>query len=423
MKKTVFSIFSFLMAAVLCCGCGSAEIPNTSSAPQKPDTADPAAEKLIGVWVAYYELPFLGKSEAEFQMYVSDMFSSIARLGANAVFCHVRSYCDAIYPSDILPWSNAEDRATPQGTDPGYDPLKILIEEAENHKLQFHAWINPYRVATSVGTDRPVYQVLAEDHPVRRWMTDGDTSNDNRALVYTTKSGGTVYNNISLNPAEPAVTKLIVDGVREILDRYDVDGIHFDDYFYPTDSADFDSASYTAYTQNGGHLSLGDWRRANVNAMINAVYAACKGYGKIFGISPAANISDDNSDRNYTHLFADVRLWAKTAGYADYIMPQLYFGYDYPLDEYKYSNLLAQWAAIEKHPRLKLYIGLAAYKIGAEDAGSDEWQTDTDIIANEAADAFAVADGIVLFSYGSTVSEDNLNQQQIRNFKSVLGKG
>ena len=385
--KRLFCILTVLAVSVASLwGCNSPAPP-----------AETGEKKLIGVWLAYYEFRFQGKTADTFRNDAAKIMKNIASGGANAVFCHVVAHCDAIYPSKILPWSNSGDKAVPQGTDPGFDPLAILIEEAQKQGLQFHAWLNPYRVARGISDEGEIYQTLAEDHPVRLWLTDSDKSNDNCAVAIDTDSGRELY----LNPADTRVNHLILSVIREILDNYQVDGIHFDDYFYPTDSADFDIAHYTEYLARGGSEELAQWRRNNVSALISAVYALTHSKGRVFGVSPAAAISDDNTDRNYRKLFADIRLWASREGYVDYIAPQLYFGYKYPKEEFRFPTLLKNWLAISRHSGLKIYIGLGVYKQGREDAGSDEWITDTDIIPRQTKDSLGKADGIILFSYSN----------------------
>ena len=362
-------------------------------APPAPSKA--GEEKLVGVWLAYYEFRFQKKSAEQFKSEAARIMDNIASGGANAVFCHVVAHCDVIYPSKLLPWSNSGDKSVIQGTDPGFDPLSILIAEAKRAGLQFHAWINPYRVARGIPQEGEIYQTLAENHPVRRWLTDTDKANDAAVCEIRAESGRELY----LNPADIRAMGLILGVVREILDNYAVDGIHFDDYFYPTDSADFDIAHYTDYLLKGGTEPQDQWRRNNVSALVSSVWALAHSKGRVFGVSPAAAISNDNTDRNYKKLFADIRFWAENEGYVDYIAPQLYFGYHYPKEDFKFPNLLENWLKIKRHKNLKIYIGLGVYKQGKEDAGSDEWITDADIIPRQKADSLKKADGIVLFSY------------------------
>lgn len=383
-----------------------ADSPFTSGAAvTKPDPV----EELRGVWISYLELAKVGKDEKSFQTDICTMFDKIAALKMNAVIVHIRASGDAYYPSDFFPWS---DKLTgTQGKNPGFDPLAIMIKAAHARGLQFHAWINPYRVSGKISD----LTTLAAGNPARIWLTDTDAGNDDWAVRW---SDGIYY-----NPAVPQVQKLILDGVREIIDRYDVDGIHFDDYFYPTTDAAFDKAAYDRYTASAGitALSLGDWRRANVNMLVQSVYGAVKAKNVIFGISPAAHISTDGTDKNYTELYADIRRWMVNPGYVDYIAPQLYFGFDYPTERFRFDRLCDQWSSLPRSKGVKLYIGLAAYKIGTVDAGSAEWQEKDDILKRQAEYLKKSAvDGLILYSYSAVASADPLCAAQIRNLSDYL---
>lgn len=385
-------ILPCLFLALILGGCGA----NVSPPRHTTESAAPS-KAMKGVWIAYYELNFQKASQEEFAERATEMMRNVSLGGFNTVFCHVRPYCDAIYPSKIFPWSNAADRSLPQGTDPGYDPLQILISAAREQNLEFHAWLNPYRVATAIPNEGEVWQTLAENHPARIWLTDADPENDRFILETAENSTRSLY----LNPAEEEVIRLVADGIREILENYDVDGIHFDDYFYPTTDPDFDKKSYTRYLDSGGTEELGQWRRGNVNLLVQTAYSVAHRYNRLFGISPAAAISADKTDRNYTELYADLPLWISHKGYLDYVIPQLYFGYEYPLKDYRFPALMERWLSLPRLDDIEIYIGLGAYKQGSEDAGSREWQTENDIIFRQSAEALRRADGYVIFSYSS----------------------
>ncbi len=367
--------------------------------------------KMQGVWLSYYELQFSGRGEREFRQDITQKFDRIKDAGFNTVFCHVRANADAIYPSEYYPWS---PYATEGGVPPVYDPLEIMVDVAHQKGLQIHAWINPYRVSNQTND----VLSLAPTHFARQWAEDDDPANDHFVRAWN--------NGLYFDPSVPQVQKRIVDGVREIVNRYKVDGIHFDDYFYPTTDPEFDKTSYAAYTAQTQHpLPLEDWRRANVNALVSAVHRVVHSvHGLVFGISPAAHISNNKTDRNYTEYYADVALWARSNAYIDYIAPQLYFGYEYPLSAYKFTNLLDKWVALPRHNSVKLYVGLAGYKIGdAAQTGADEWLRDTDILAKQTKDAYNLgANGVILFSYNTLISTDQLCITQMENLTDVLTK-
>lgn len=364
------------------------------------------------VWLSYgTDLNF--KSDSSFSAFkrkIDTMFDNVKDLGCDAVICQVRPFADAYYYSDYFPMS-AYLSGT-QGKDVGYDPLSYMITAAHSRGLQLHAWLNPYRISTST-TD---VTTLSEKNIARKWLTDDDTSNDRYVLTYK--------NGLYFNPSEPEVQKLIINGVREIVENYDVDGIHFDDYFYPFTGSvdeDFDKSEYLA---SGSSLSLEDWRRANVNALISGVWRAVKAIDDdvIFGVSPAYNISKTNNNDNYNIKFADLAKWISTKGYVDYIAPQIYFGFEYPKAHIRYDYLVDLWLSMPRLDSVKLYIGLAAYKIGTVDAGSTEWQTEDDILAEQTVVAFErKCDGVFIFNYSTMFANNDLAQKQKDNLKLVLG--
>ncbi|MBQ3817301.1 MAG: family 10 glycosylhydrolase, partial [Clostridia bacterium] len=201
----------------------------------------------------------------------------------------------------------------------------------------------------------------------------------------------------------------------------DVDGIHFDDYFYPTSDTSFDEASFKKYSSFADEpLSLEDWRRANVNALISGCYTAIKFINKDikFSISPMASL-----EKNYNELYADVKAWVEN-GCIDVIIPQLYFGFEYPESDFTFENLLVKWKdLIEPNSNVQLMIGLAPYKIGTETpADKEEWGECDDIIARQA--KMCIKDqnisGYVLFSESSLFSENDLNKRQMENLLKII---
>lgn len=163
---------------------------------------------------------------------------------------------------------------------------------------------------------------------------------------------------------------MIVNGVKEIAENYSVDGIHFDDYFYPTSDADFDSVAYDEYKKKGDDLSLGDWRRDNVSSLIKSVYKAIKKVNPDirFGVSPASDIEND-----YTSLYADIEKWVSEDGYVDYVCPQIYFGFRNVKQPFMFTT--KKWVALMRDSKVDLYVGLPLYKCSKVDeyaASEDE---------------------------------------------------
>ena len=364
-------------------------------------------EELRGVWISYLELKGIFSSQQTFEAGIDKMFDDAKSLNLNAVFVHVRAFSDAFYPSKYFPWS-AYITGT-QGKDPGYDPLDYMVKAAHARGLEFHAWINPYRVsATSTDPKK-----LSETNPARVWMTDADASNDDWAV----KAAGGIY----YNPASVEVQALVINGIREIVDHYDVDGVHFDDYFYPVTSASFDQAAYARYQKQagGGAMSLGDWRRTNVSALISGVYHAIKARSKdiVFGVSPFASI-----EKNYDTYYADVCAWSQ-GGYLDYLMPQLYFGFEYPKAEFRFDALAEAWRDSIDTQKTALYFGLASYKLGTEqEADAPEWNNSGDLLRRQVEYIRDTrhADGFVFYSYTSLFSGDELCTREREQLRGVL---
>lgn len=386
----------------------SSELPS-SSKPITPSVQNPSKLSefnMTGLWISCYEMPFKKcKNEGAAKKSFDSMMHAAVEQGYNAVFCHVRPFGDAFYPSKYFPFSKFITGT--EGVKPSYDPLKIMVESAKAHGLEFHAWINPYRVSSS--STQP--DTLSSGNIAKKWLTD---SSGNAVAA----SGG-----IYFNPASLEVQKLILDGVREILENYDVDGIHFDDYFYPTTDAEFDSKHYNEYLSNAGEipLSLDDWRRANVNALVSGVHKLCSDKRVIFGISPAGDISYDKTDKNYNERYADVSLWMQKSGFVDYIIPQIYFGYNHPKPTAQYKYLLDIWSSLPRHKNLKIYIGLAAYKMNENCVDKEEWHNDATLMARQTQDAkVANTNGVVVFSYTASTSSNEHNRLQMSNFFKVL---
>lgn len=368
-------------------GAGASSIPPAAGAPsQVPGTESAGKEEYRAVWLTYLEYQGMDlSSEAAFRAAVAAAFDQIRGLGANTVVAHARPFGDALYRSALFPWSHLITGV--QGGDPGYDPLAVMVEEAHSRGLRLEALINPYRIRGAGGAP----ETLAENNPAAVYAADPQKSD-----WVLQQDGGTYY-----NPAIPEVRQLIVDGVREICENYQVDGVQFDDYFYP-EGAD-DSFDQAAYERLAVGADRGDWRRENVNALVRDAYAAVKEIDPAltFGISPQGN-----NDNNYNIQYSDVALWMAQGGYVDYVMPQIYWGFDYRTgsgrDDFAFENCLARWLALPRAEGVSLYVGLGAYRIGAGDGGSNdqaEWSSGSNLARQVAALRQAGADGYGLYSY------------------------
>lgn len=390
----------------------SSTAPSEPTEPTEPPKAVPSSFK-SAIWYTYYELSFIGLDENAFRSKVNKMFDDAVSTGTTDVICHVRPYADAFYRSAYFPVSYYVSGS--QGTDPGYDPLRYMISAAHARGLKIHAWINPYRVANS-----DVISKLSQSSPAYKWRTDGNSDTDRNVISWGEK--------LYFNPGRAEVRKLIIDGVREIVDNYDVDGVQIDDYFYPTSpgaTEEFDSTEYNAYkdSSGGNYLSLPDWRRANVSALVSGIYSAVHASKSnvIFGVSPAASISKDHSDANYNSHYADVAMWMSNKGYIDYIAPQLYFGYEYKLQSYRFNNLLSLWTSLPRADGVEIYIGLASYKVGTTDAGSSEWMKKNDILGRQVEDSFAAGcNGVIVFSYSSLMDNNRLKKAERDSYVAAV---
>lgn len=356
-------------------------------APGPVTTAAPAAhtDEYRAVWVSYLEWQHTDFSSQEaFAAEVGTMLDNIANLGANVVLAQVRPFGDALYPSDLYPFSHLCTGV--QGQDPGFDPLAVLVQAAHDRGLELEAWVNPYRLQSGGTPEALSAENLANTHP--DW-------------VKSVESG------LYLDPANPEVRDYIAAGVGELCQNYDIDGVHFDDYFYPTTAADFDADTYAAYCDGGGTLALGDWRRQNVDDLVALCYRTAHEYGVRFGIAPQGD-----PDSNYQNQYSDAPRWLREAGFVDYLMPQLYWGLDYEKDgdaSHSLTELAGAWLALDRRAEVALYFGLGAYRIGEGDGGDrsgpgTEWQSGKALAAQADALAGLGGQGIGLYRYDSLFS-------------------
>ncbi|WP_310601495.1 glycoside hydrolase family 10 protein [Anaerosporobacter sp.] len=355
--------------------------------------------ELKAVWISYLEFDkFKEYTYSEFKKYIDTIYNNCVKMNLNTVIVQVRPMGDAMYPSQYFPWSKYASGE--QGLDPGYDPLEYMVTAAHKRNLEIHAWINPYRVSLS-GTNP---NTLSEDNLARSWSNDGIT--ERFVLAY----GGKLY----YNPAIPEVQNLIADGVREIVENYAVDGIHFDDYFYPSLGSgykkNFDNIEYNEYVEacKASGISPEDipqWRRDNVSNMVQKVYRTVKEINPncVFGISPAGNISNLLSTSSY---YVDIKKWLSSSDYVDYICPQIYWSFEHPVAPYK--TIVNEWNKIKVSETINMYIGLAAYRAGdsekiAKGYTDVSWSKSDTILKRqvEYGRNTGAVDGYMLFRYES----------------------
>lgn len=346
------------------------------------------------VWISFleYQKILKSKTEEDFRSGICVYFDNCAEYGLNTVIVQARSHGDAYYKSAYFP-SSVNFTVTRQNIFP-FDPLKIMVEEAHKRGLKIEAWVNPYRGNKT--TDG-----FAPDDPVKnRLGTD-------KVFKFGNREANAEY--YYFNPGEPEVRELIIKGIIEIVENYNVDGIHFDDYFYPTADSGIDLSTYQKY---GAGRTLLEFRTDCVNELVASVYREIKARKNItFGIAPAGNINNC-----INKSCADVRLWGSTKGYVDYLAPQLYW--DYGEGTLPFETALSDWQETVTNPDIKLIIGLAAYKV--VDKPSDFWASG-DILKRQVEDSRKIANfgGFSIFRYEDFFSV-RLNNERY-NLKQILG--
>ncbi|MEV5883369.1 family 10 glycosylhydrolase [Streptomyces sp. NPDC052020] len=334
------------------------------SAAAVPGRRRRAITEMRGMWlatVANRDWPSkAGLSAAAQRAELIAHLDTAVRCRLNTVVFQVRPTADALWPSPYEPWS--QYLTGTQGKDPGWDPLGTAVAEAHARGLELHAWFNPYRIANHADPARLVAGHPARAHP--EWV-----------VPY----GGKLY----YNPGLPEVRAFVQDAMLDAVEKYDVDAVHFDDYFYPYPVAGqtFDDAA--AYAAHGGAFaSRADWRRDNIDRLVRETAARVKAVRPAarFGISPFGvwrNAATDarGSDtqagvQTYDDLYADTRTWVRE-GWIDYVVPQLYWNIGLPAADY--AKLVAWWAGVAQGSPTQLYVGEALYKAG-DPAQPAAWQ-------------------------------------------------
>ena len=295
-----------------------------------------------GAWIQCVNGQFMGMSTADMQKTLTYQLDELQKDGANAIIFQVRPECDALYNSSIEPWSRFLTGEQGKAPSPYWDPLQWMIEQCHKRGMELHVWINPYRAKTKTT------HVLSPKHIAHK----------RRDLVFEYDG------QYILNPAYDENRQYICHVVGDILRRYDVDGLHIDDYFYPYPAVGCTIPDEQLYRRNpGGHSNIGDWRRYNVNLFMKEMHdtiRAVKPWVK-FGVSPFGiyrnkksdpNGSDTRGLQNYDDLYADVLLWINN-GWVDYCVPQIYWQIGHPTADYK---TLIQWWDRNASAR-PLYIG------------------------------------------------------------------
>ncbi|MBE6836526.1 MAG: hypothetical protein E7509_00815 [Ruminococcus sp.] len=329
------------------------------------------------VWFSYIDLADMltGKSETQFEINISKAFEKVKSLGCNTVYVHVRPFGDAFYNSGVYPQTRYCD----------YDALEIMVKSAHSYGLSIHAWVNPLRC------EKEKYiKNYSDEFLIKKWYSD--KAYFGKYLVQVENS-----EQLWLNPTYDEVRTMICNGVSEIVRNYNVDGIHIDDYFYPTTEETFDAHAFSASKS----VSVSDFRIENINLLVSQMYQTVKSENEKvqFGISPQGNIQN-----NYSELFADVKKWASERGYCDYIVPQIYYGFENP--HQPFEKVLQDWNDMTCKD-VKLIVGLAYYKIHEK----GEFSENTGIISRQLEKVLNSenSDGVALYNYKNIFEIKNEN--------------
>ncbi|MDD5888643.1 MAG: family 10 glycosylhydrolase [bacterium] len=385
MKKVIVLILVFVMVILL-------GFNNKSKLKENDE------EELRAIFISYIELSKYVKNQDvnTSKRNIEAMINNISILGFNTVIVQIRSFADAIYESTIYPWSSTV--AKTEGENPGYDILDYFIKIAKEKNILLYAWINPYRVRSSGN-------VVSEKSPAFKYLGT-DFLYEDEGLYF--------------NPSKQEVEDLIVDGVLEVINNYLVDGILFDDYFYP--NQDLDYLDYLNYLENNDYISFDDYHLMIINKMVKRVHDVCREKKVLFGISP-----DGNIDNNYKKVFADVKNWLSSDQYVDFIMPQVYYGFFNETQAFK--NVIDSWDSLIVNSDIKLYVALGFYKVGTLDkyakSGEMEWINNSNVIMREIilARNLKYYKGFSLFRYDYLFNDDlktATTMLEIENMKKIL---
>ncbi|MET9884244.1 family 10 glycosylhydrolase [Streptomyces sp. NPDC006430] len=385
-------------AAGLLAAAGSANPAGAVGAARRPGPGRKAAAEFRGMWIASVEnvdWPSEAGLTAEAQNEeLTDLFDTAVARRLNAVVLQVRPTADSMWPAAREPWS--QWLTGEQGEDPGWDPLGTAVAEAHARGLELHAWFNPYRVANHTEPER-----LAVTHPARL------------RPEWTVAYNGKLY----YNPGLPEVRTFVQEVMLDAVARYPVDGVHWDDYFYPypAEGEDFDDDD--AYARYGGAFaSRADWRRHNTDTLVSEMSARLRVIRPAarFGISPFAIWR--NSDRDplgsptqagvetYDDLYADTRKWVKQ-GWIDYIVPQAYWQLGHPTADY--AKIVPWWAKTVAGTGVALYVGEALYRCDRNSATA-AWRDPAELSNHVAfARGYPEVRGHVYFSAKQVVADPN----------------
>lgn len=346
-------------------------------------------DPFCGIWMTTTELAnCIGSDREETEQSITAQLNAVQALGVNTLMLHVRSSGLAWYESDNYPCVSSL---------PDYDVVQLVIEHAHKLGIAVQLWCNPLRL-------RPEEEMECfSGTQIGDWYESGS--------LCVRMVNGTCF----LNPAEPEVRALVAADAAALMERYDADGFHIDDYFYPTTDPAFDAAEFEA----SGASDLKAWRTEQISEMVRSIYASVHSVSDelLFSISPTGKFS-----ANADELYADVCRWGSEEGFCDQLIPQLYYGYQN--GTCPFTDTAEMWKKTVSCNKVELIFGLCTYKVGQEDpwagGGSMEWITDVYLPARQTCHSMELgAEGVCYFSLSTTLS---LPESELEALRQVWRK-
>jgi uncharacterized lipoprotein YddW (UPF0748 family) len=387
---------------------------NTKQQIMIPDTYQ--SKDFRALWVSNViniDLPTIEDIEL-YQSKVIHMLETCLSYNINAIFFQVRTNNDAFYESKLNPYSRY--LTGQEGKKPPFDILKWIIAEARKRNIEFHAWCNPYRVSMKAQMSPDEYLKTCDDLNFAKKHPE---------LTVLDKNG-----QIILNPGKQEVKDFIIESMLELASNYDIDGIHFDDYFYPYAGLDDQRNDLTDFKQRKDQTqTLDDFRRQNVTDVIKGVHQSLKNLNPRlrFGVSPfgiwmnrandpRGSNTDPKCSQSYDNQYADAYLWVKE-GYLDYIVPQIYWEFGHPIAPF--ADIADFWVNVIKNTNVDLYIGHGAYRLGNE----GEFENPYEIVNQlKYVSQYQEVKGHVFFTYHTFIDKGK-TEEGMQKLKELLTGG
>ena len=349
-----------------------------------------AEEPVIAAWLPYFTVDAL-LAAPDPSAAAADYLKALRDLGINTVFVHVCAFGESVYPSAYYP-------ALP--ITKTLNAMQLFPEICRELGISFHAWINPLRLQTA-----EYMEAQKGDSVLHAWYTDPELRAERLS-----EWDGRFY----LNPAAESTADFLTGAVTELISQYHPDGIHIDDYFYPTAQTAFDMKDFEA----SGAADLAEWRRSNITRLLQRIYTAAHAADPdvIFSVSPQGSLSE-----NRDTVFADIPAWLSGDPCCDWIIPQIYFGYEN--EHAPFEETLLEWLMLPRREDIRMIIGLAAYKAGQPDpyagVGAEEWRSIPELPVQQAADVLGSrnTDGAAFYHADALL---NLPQDTAEALRGVL---